>query len=60
MLGEFLVGRAEAAHLAGDSGEFWFVDHGAVDSAGWVGVESRRWGQNVSRVLTVSSGARIE
>jgi len=41
MLGEFVIGGTEAAHLAGLIDEFWFVDHGAVDSAGGVGVESR-------------------
>ena len=43
MLGELFVGGAEAAHLAGYGCKFWFVDHGAVNSAGGVGVESR-WG----------------
>jgi len=41
MLGELFVCSAEAAHLASLGGEFGFVDHGAVDSAGGVGVESR-------------------
>jgi len=41
MLGELLVGGAELAEFRSLIGEFWFVDHGAVDSAGGVGVESR-------------------
>ena len=41
MLGELFVGGAEAAHVPRLLGKFWFVDHGAVDSAGGVGVESR-------------------
>ena len=48
MLGELLVCGAEAAHLAGHGGEFGFVDHGAVDSAGGVGVESRVLGGKMS------------
>ena len=52
MLGELFVGGVETAHAPGLVYEFWFVDHGAVDSAGGVGVESRWQRQNVSRVLT--------
>jgi hypothetical protein len=29
MLGEFLVGGAQATQETGLIGEFWFVDHGA-------------------------------
>jgi len=59
MLGEFLVCGAEAAHFAGYGCEFGFVDHGAVDSAGGAGVESRRRWQNVSRVLTILRGVGL-